>query len=143
MTRRLYHPDRDQISLPAVLDALSDPTRLAIVLYLDGAGESVCRNLAPWASKTSLSYHFARLREAGVTRARLEGTFRFTSLRRDDLDVRFPGLLDHLIEAARNDPAIAALPEMIAQHDDDRPPAKKKPTAKKPTRKPTGRRRAA
>lgn len=130
MTRPLYHPDRDQISLPAVLDALSDPTRLAIVLHLDRNGESVCRNLAPWASKTSLSYHFARLREAGVTRARLEGTFRHTSLRRDDLDARFPGLLDHLIAAARQDPVIAALPDLIAQHDE--PGRPKKPAAKKP-----------
>ena len=136
MPRRLYHPDRDQISLPAVLDALSDPTRLAIVLYLDTAGESVCRNLAPWASKTALSYHFARLREAGVTRARLEGTFRHTSLRRDDLEARFPGLLDKLIAAARQDPDVAALPAMIAAHDGKTPAtqkvaAKKKPAAKK------------
>lgn len=147
MTRRLYHPDRDQISLPAVLDALSDPTRLAIVLYLDETGESVCRNLAPWASKTSLSYHFARLREAGVTRARLQGTYRFTSLRRDDLDARFPGLLDHLIDAARKDPAIAALPALITDHDAPAapPPAgkAKKPAAKKPAIKKPARRRAA
>src|SRR3546814_13474504 len=113
MTSPLYHPDRDQISLPAVLDALSDPTRLAIVLHLDRTGESVCRNLAPWASKTSLSYHFARLREAGVTRARLEATFRHTSLRRDDLDARFPGLLDHLIAAPLQVPAFSPLPPLI------------------------------
>ena len=131
MTRRLYHPDRDQISLPAVLDALSDPTRLAIVLYLDETGESVCRNLTSWASKTALSYHFARLREAGVTRARVEGTFRHTSLRRDDLEARFPGLLDHLIAAGWKDPAIAALPEMLRQHENGKP-AKKTAAPKKP-----------
>src|SRR3546814_20513540 len=62
---------------------------------------------------------------------RLEGTFRHTSLRRDDLDARFPGLLDHLIAAARQDPAIAALPDLITQHDEPGRP-KKTPAAKKP-----------
>ncbi|HEX6958023.1 MAG TPA: helix-turn-helix transcriptional regulator [Ferrovibrio sp.] len=117
MSRPLYHPERDQISLPAVLDAMSDPTRLAIVLYLDRVGESVCGALTPWASKTSLSYHFARLREAGITQSRIEGTYRRISLRRDDLEARFPGLLPQLIDAAKQDPAIAALEDMVAHQD--------------------------
>lgn len=127
MSRRLYHPEREQISLPAVLDALSDPTRLAIALYLDRVGESVCGNLTPWASKTSLSYHFAKLREAGVTRARIQGTYRFTSLRWDDLDARFPGLLRQLLDAAKQDPAIAALEDLV-QHEGapPKPPKQKR-----------------
>ena len=43
------------------------------------------------------SYHLRLLREAGVTRTRAEGTQRLISLRRDDLDGRFPGLVDVLI----------------------------------------------
>jgi DNA-binding transcriptional ArsR family regulator len=42
------------------------------------------------------SYHLRLLREAGVTRTQAVGTQRFISLRRDDLDARFPGLVDVL-----------------------------------------------
>jgi DNA-binding transcriptional ArsR family regulator len=44
-------------------------------------------------SKATRSHHFRVLREAGVTHTRLEGTHRHVSLRREDLDARFPGLL--------------------------------------------------
>jgi hypothetical protein len=40
------------------------------------------------------------LREAGVTRTRPEGTLRFISLRREDLEQRFPGLIDVLTRRA-------------------------------------------
>ena len=39
------------------------------------------------------SYHLRLLREAGLTRTRAAGTQRFISLRRDDLEARFPGLV--------------------------------------------------
>ncbi len=42
---------------------------------------------------STCSYHLRLLREAGLTRTRAEGTQRFISLRRDDLEERFPGLL--------------------------------------------------
>ena len=45
------------------------------------------------------SYHLRLLREAGVTRTRAEGTQRLISLRRDDLERRFPGLVDVLTRA--------------------------------------------
>ena len=37
-----------------------------------------------------------RLREAGITRTQAKGTERLITLRRDDLDERFPGLVDVL-----------------------------------------------
>jgi hypothetical protein len=40
------------------------------------------------------------LREAGVVRQRSEGTARLNTLRREDLDARFPGLLDSVLRAA-------------------------------------------
>ncbi len=40
------------------------------------------------------------LREAGVIRQYRDGTSRLSTLRRDDLDVRFPGLLDAVLQAA-------------------------------------------
>jgi DNA-binding transcriptional ArsR family regulator len=105
--RYLPQPPREQIELPAVLEALSDPTRLGIVLELaahKGEAEARCNEFLHISSKTNLTYHFAKLRAAGVTRARAEGAARLISLRRDDLEARFPGLLDTVIRAARARP---------------------------------------
>lgn len=102
---KLLHPDAEQIELSLVLAALSDPTRLSIVRQLAEDGEAMCRHLE-YGSKSNLSYHFAKLREAGVTRTRVEGTARIMSLRRDDLDARFPGLLDSVIKAASGYPRV-------------------------------------
>lgn len=102
--RYLPHPTCEQIELAAVLEALSDPTRLGIVIELadrDTEWEARCGEFAHLGSKTNLTYHFAKLRAAGVTHARAEGTSRFISLRHEDLDARFPGLLDTVIKAAR------------------------------------------
>jgi hypothetical protein len=40
------------------------------------------------------------LREAGITRTRVSGTQRLVSLRRDELERRFPGLLDSVLAAS-------------------------------------------
>jgi DNA-binding transcriptional ArsR family regulator len=101
MAKELHHPDRAQIDLSAVLDALSEPTRRDIVVRLLEAGEAACQTFDDYAPKTNLSYHYARLREAGVTRTRLEGSYRMISVRVDDLAARFPGLLDAIVAAAR------------------------------------------
>lgn len=104
----LPHPTADQISLPNVLAVLGDPTRLAIVRYL-ASKEGVplnCSQFLDLGSKTNLSYHLAKLREAGVTCAEVVGTSRLITLRRDDLDRRFPGLLDSVIAAAVDDTAL-------------------------------------
>lgn len=101
MVKPIYHPTADQIQLPGILDALSDPIRLEIVLRLDEAGEDRCSAFGDYGSKTNLSYHLARLREAGVTRTRVDGAQRMISVRRDDLEARFPGLLDAILTSAR------------------------------------------
>ena len=51
-------------------------------------------------TKSTCTHHFRVLREAGVIRQRVEGTTRLNSLRREDLDSRFPGLLDSVLQAA-------------------------------------------
>jgi DNA-binding transcriptional ArsR family regulator len=98
--RLLPHPERDRIALPTVLDALSDPIRLAIVADLAASGEKPCGGFTDLGSKPNLTYHLARLREAGVTTTRIAGTSRLISLRRADLDARFPGLLDAILAAS-------------------------------------------
>ena len=41
------------------------------------------------------------LREAGLITQEVQGTSRLSSLRREDLDARFPGLLDAVLTAER------------------------------------------
>jgi DNA-binding transcriptional ArsR family regulator len=115
MSRSLSHPTRDQIELPMVLDCLGDPTRLAIVYHLARrdrvAAELRCGDFNALSGKSNLAYHFAKLRESGVMQTRIVGTARLMKLRREDLDARFPGLLDAVITSAARDAERLQLPE--------------------------------
>jgi len=90
----LDQPELDAIALADVLHALSDPARLEIVRALAGEGERQCGSFDLGLTQATRSHHFKVLREAGLTHTRVEGTARYVTLRRDDLDARFPGLLD-------------------------------------------------
>ncbi|WFS24873.1 MULTISPECIES: ArsR/SmtB family transcription factor [Rhizobium] len=100
MAKEIYHPTIEQIDLSTVLDAMSDPTRRDIVLRLVELGEGNCSGFSEFGSKTNLTYHYARLREAGITSTRVEGTQRIISLRLDDLETKFPGLMTAILSAA-------------------------------------------
>lgn len=95
------HPLREKIELASVMHALADPTRLQIVGHLASLGEVSCSPAACGVQvhKSTLSHHFRVLREAGVIRVQQKGRRRLTRLRRDDLDRRFPGLLDAVLGA--------------------------------------------
>lgn len=97
--RTLHHPSREDLSLPAVLYALSDNYRLEIVRRLATRGELTCGALELPVAKSTLSHHFKVLREAGVIYSRTEGRECYNSLRRDDLEARFPGLLEAVLSA--------------------------------------------
>lgn len=101
-------PTPEDFRLTAVLAALADPARLAAVRTLAAKGESPCTRLQHDAgltiSRTTFSHHQKVLREAGIIAARVRGTERILSLRRDDLDQRYPGLLDAIL-GAPGDPA--------------------------------------
>ncbi|OAF17597.1 ArsR/SmtB family transcription factor [Bradyrhizobium neotropicale] len=107
MSRMPPHPTREQIGLPMVLDCLSDPIRLAIVYQLAqqerGSSELRCGDFSGLGAKSNLAYHFAKLRECGLMQTRVAGTSRFMRLRREDLEARFPGLLDAVINSAARD----------------------------------------
>jgi DNA-binding transcriptional ArsR family regulator len=98
----LVHPDLREVQLPAVLHALSDPMRLWIVEALAAGGERTCKSFQLPVTKSTSTHHFRVLREAGVIRQRLEGTTRLSSLRREELDQRFPGLLDAVLGAGES-----------------------------------------
>jgi DNA-binding transcriptional ArsR family regulator len=99
-TTKLHHPERDQIELPGVLHALSDPPRLEIVRKLAESEEPcACGSIQLGLSKSTMTHHFRVLRESGVIRQRREGTSKLTELRREDLDARFPGLLEAVLSS--------------------------------------------
>jgi DNA-binding transcriptional ArsR family regulator len=100
--REPHHPSREELELPSVLHALSDPARLEIVRRLANGDEPSCGMFELSLSKATLSHHFRVLREAGLVRTRLDGRKRLLSLRIDDLDARFPGLLDAVLAAKRS-----------------------------------------
>ena len=107
-THDLPGPERDEIDLAAVLHALSDPVRLGIVVDLRESGdERRCGSFDAPVTKSTLTHHFRVLRDAGVICQRQDGTARLSRLRTDDLEVRFPGLLEALLNAA-HDQAIPA-----------------------------------
>lgn len=99
----LYHPARPQISIAGVLYALGDLVRLEIVQRLAAVQELPCAAFDCAAAKSTLSHHFKILRESGVIYTRKEGTQHLNSLRREDLDALFPGLLDIVLEAAKRE----------------------------------------
>ena len=90
------------MGLANVLHALSDPVRLEIVRLLADAEEMPCSSVKLAVSKSTMSHHYKVLREAGITHTRASGTQRLISLRRAELETRFPGLLHSVLHAAKS-----------------------------------------
>jgi DNA-binding transcriptional ArsR family regulator len=100
-TDPIAHPSRGELELGGVLHALSDPVRLMIVAELaQGDCEYTCGSFALPVTKSTCTHHFKVLREAGVIHQRQQGTTRLNTLRRADLEARFPGLLETVLLAA-------------------------------------------
>lgn len=95
----LVHPDTADLNLYSVLHALADPTRLVIVRTLRSEPERPCGTFPVQVAASTLTHHFRVLRDAGVIRQREQGNRRWTTLRIDNLEQRFPGLLDAVLSA--------------------------------------------
>ena len=95
---KIPHPPTAALDLATIMRTVGDPVRLAIVRTLADGRERSCTSIQDALSipASTGSYHLRLLREAGVTRTRAVGTQRVISLRRDDLDARFPGLVEVL-----------------------------------------------
>jgi DNA-binding transcriptional ArsR family regulator len=94
----LTGPTRAELDLVEVLQALADPVRLQIVRYLAGADAPIaCHEIPIPVAKSTGSHHLKVLREAGIVSAEVDGTRKYHTLRRADLDARFPGLLDGVL----------------------------------------------
>ena len=97
MASRLAHPltipSEDEIDLFAVMAALTDPVRRAIVQRIAAEPGGACSSDDYGVSKSSLTRHWRTLRESGLIRQEVEGNRHRNWLRREELDRRFPGLL--------------------------------------------------
>ncbi len=90
------HPSAEQIDLATVLPVLGDQTRLSIVGYL-ARNEGVEINCSRFPDLGLEDQYQLPPRRAGGSRCDTYGSARINrliSLRRADLDARFPGLLD-------------------------------------------------
>jgi len=99
MAPDIYQPPFQDIELAAVLAALSDPVRLAIVSEIHEQGQLCCGAVSLDLAKSTLSHHLKVLREAGVTWTEADGVERHLTLRYDCLQKRFPGLLESVLNA--------------------------------------------
>jgi DNA-binding transcriptional ArsR family regulator len=99
----VVEPAAEEFQLPRILAALADPNRLAAVRFVARNGESWCAQVMEQAllpmTKSTFSHHLRTLREAGVLTKRIQGARGYTSLRKADLDSRFPGLIDSIVDA--------------------------------------------
>ncbi|MDF2580524.1 MAG: Transcriptional regulator, ArsR-family [Microbacterium sp.] len=104
MSPRTYeHPDTDDIAIPRVLFALSEPLRLDMVRTLAERGEVDSIELGPDLPRSTLTHHTSLLRESGVVFVRAQGRKCLIRLRDGDLQYRFPGLLDSVLAAYGED----------------------------------------
>lgn len=112
----IHHPQRDELELAAVLHALSDPVRLRIVAGLASGAGRTCGSFELPVTKSTCTHHFRVLRDAGVIRQRTEGTARVNTLRHEDLDARFPGVLGAVLDAAADHRSSVTSPRGVEQH---------------------------
>jgi DNA-binding transcriptional ArsR family regulator len=104
--RPLFHPSIEDVTVEAILHALSDPARVAI--YAEIIGANCTRNCSNFAHvnakpipKSTLSQHFKALREAGLIRGERRGVEMHNTSRCAEIDKRFPGLIVAILSAHR------------------------------------------
>jgi uncharacterized membrane protein/DNA-binding transcriptional ArsR family regulator len=89
-------PPVEQFDIGAIFGALADPLRRNIVEQLLADAERRPRQCSTFefgVSKSTMTHHFRVLRESGLISAVDYGNRCEVTLRRDEIDSRFPGLL--------------------------------------------------
>lgn len=75
------------------MHALSDPCRVAIVRALLEQSDLACNELPVQVAKATLSHHMDVLREAGLIETKVVGAKCLSSVRREEVENHFPGVL--------------------------------------------------
>ena len=101
MARAFSHPATKDLTIDGVLYALSDPVRRNIVVKLLGCDGMSCAKACEELSPSTISFHHKILRENGLIRSEKVGVEVINSLRAEDLNKRFPGLLDTILKHHR------------------------------------------
>ena len=101
MSKQLTHPSAESIALEGVLYALSDPVRLSIVRLAAEKDEQPCNAFTDTIAKSTLSHHWKVLRDSGLIRQTQRGTQRLNSLRKEEIDQLYPGLLDAILHVSK------------------------------------------
>jgi len=94
----------EDVTVEAILHALSDPVRVAIFAQIAGGScPQTCSNFvnitAKSIPKSTLSQHFKALREAGLIRGERQGVEMHNTSRCKEIDKRFPGLIAAIVKA--------------------------------------------
>lgn len=105
--KQYHHPSAEDLQLSYLLYALSDPFRLEVVRKLAVCQPQPCGPLQDGRPKSSVSHHFSVLRKAGVIRTEVVGVTHMNSLREQELESRFPGVLAAILEAVKTEQAAA------------------------------------
>ena len=102
--RPLFHPSVEDVTVEAILHALSEPVRVAI--FADIAGSQCSQNRSTFLRvsnktipKSTLSQHFKALREAGLIRSERRGVEMQNTSRCAEIENRFPGLIKAIVNA--------------------------------------------
>jgi DNA-binding transcriptional ArsR family regulator len=102
--RPLFHPSVEDVTVEAILHALSDPVRVAI--FADIVGQECSQNCSNFLNisdkaipKSTLSQHFKALREAGLIQGERRGVEMHNTSRCAEIDKRFPGLIRAIVNA--------------------------------------------
>jgi DNA-binding transcriptional ArsR family regulator len=100
----LFHPSIEDVTVEAIMHALSDPARVAIFAQIAGAScPQTCSNFVNISEKSipksTLSQHFKALREAGLIRGERHGVEMRNISRCGEIDKRFPGLIAAIVKA--------------------------------------------
>ncbi|GAB3942282.1 helix-turn-helix domain-containing protein [Spirosoma harenae] len=101
--KQYQHPTADQITLTGVLHALSDPVRLNYVQCLAlSECEQACGTIPTSVAKSTMSHHIRVLREAGVIHIRPYSNQSLISLRTEELEKKFPGVLSSVLKSVKS-----------------------------------------
>lgn len=99
MARPFVHPPTARITLDGVLHALADPIRRTIVKKLQQGDGMSCSQTCNQLPPSTISFHYRILREAGLVRSQKKGVEVINTLRADDIEKRFPGLLAMILKS--------------------------------------------
>jgi DNA-binding transcriptional ArsR family regulator len=97
----LAHPRIEELQVGSILLALADANRRRVVAELAERPdeERLCASFDLPVGKSSRTRHWRVLREAGLVYQRDAGNGLYMRLRKEDLDRRFPGLIQAVIAA--------------------------------------------